>query len=355
MLDGPLTAQRLAAALLPVLRADLALRWIALAVDGPLGQEITASEGEGPMAVGDLLSGRPAPVPGYLIVPCRFGTRQVATLVAEPRTSNDPQTRDILEGLSDCVAVALQAGPAADVEPAPAWESRLRENKLSVLALLAAGLAHEVRNPLLVARSYLDLIGEELDALAATPAAEPSQSLRQFHAESLQGIRQAMAVLSDYRSLAVESGQWEPIDLVALCQEMVRMARPAFAPGPGIEVTAAAAPLILAKRSQVTQILLNLLINASQAAGPSGQVLITVAGDRDGDEVRLTVGNDGRSITAEAKRHLFEPLVTTKDIAGTGLGLAISQALAQRMGGRIEVGSRPDWTTFTLTLPLHRA
>lgn len=341
-LAPPVTVSALALALLPRLRTELPLRWAAMTQ----AERCVAVDGPGPMAVGDTVAGDA----GWVVVPCRFGGSVVATLLAMTEGPARPEVTATLDALSDGVAAIVAAAPL----PGADNDEHLRTNQLRLLSLLAAGLAHEVRNPLLVARSYLDLMADELDQLSAdtSPSSDTLADHRHFHAEALQAIRQAMAVVTDYRAIAVAGSQVETMALVEVIHDVVRLVRPAVSPGPAITVAAPAAPRIQAKRSQVKQVLLNLLINACQAAGNGGNVLITVSDDEALGEAVVTVGNDGRSIPADVIPNLFKPLVTSKNDSGTGLGLAISQMLAQRMGGQITVDSRADWTTFSLTLPM---
>jgi signal transduction histidine kinase len=356
LLEGTVTVSALAEALLPKLQAALGLRWIALAVDQGDGQQIVDRSDDCPLTVGERLSSRTTIGSGCLIVPCWFGPRQVATLVASPQSgSSVPDLQTALLEISDSVAAIVQtAGQRPAAEPANT-DHVLRVNKLSLLSLLAAGLAHEVRNPLLVIRSYVELIGEELDLLDGNgPSQGPEvlDRLRLFHTESLRAVRQAMSVLTDYRAISTDSRQVDRINLGHLSREAVQLVRPAFGLKLSIEVVSTPAPAVSAKRSQVLQILLNLIINACQAAGPHGQVLVSIATAPKGAGVAVTVSNNGTSIPPEALPGLFEPLVTGKEESGTGLGLAVSQALAQRMGGLIDAESRPNWTTFRLCLPI---
>jgi signal transduction histidine kinase len=353
-LSGPLSVVSLAGVLLPKLRAHWALRWLALTVDDAGIPEIAATTGDSPFAPGDRLSLGPTFGAGTLVIPCWFGTRQIATLVASPASDAAADTVTALQEISDRLAAVIQAMPSAD-EPTAA----IRANKLDTLALLAAGLAHEVRNPLLVARSYVDLMGDDLAALLRTVSADGEaadrlatlQQVQAFQDETVRAIKQAMAVLGDYRTVATETPETERIDLHRFCQETMHLIRPAFGPRLQFQVTATATPWVSAQRSRLLQVLLNLLINACHAAGQAGQVQIDVSCGPRQETAVVTVGNDGDPIDPAIAKHLFEPLATAKGTAGSGLGLAVSQMLAHRLGGAITVESRPGWTSFQLTLP----
>jgi two-component system sensor histidine kinase HupT/HoxJ len=283
--------------------------------------------------------------------------------VASPQAGNAGDPFTALQEISDSLAAIVQTTGQPSGNNSPDLGPLLRANKVSMLALLAAGLAHEVRNPLLVIRSYVDLIGDELRAVedqglatglpddGTSSWAEVVDRLRLYHDESMRAVKQAMAVVRDYRSVATDRMDVERIDLAELCQEAVRLVRPAFGLGPSLQVVTTPAPPAAAKRSHLLQVLLNLIINACQAAGPTGRVLLTVDSHPHDGGVTVTVGNDGAPIPSDLLHYLFEPLVTSKVETGSGLGLPISQALVERMGGQIEVESRPDWTIFRVSLP----
>ncbi len=113
-----------------------------------------------------------------------------------------------------------------------------------------------------------------------------------------------------------------------------------FALEPGLLARADAGPL--------SQIVINLLLNAAQAMGGQGQVRVSTR--REGGEVRLEVEDTGPGIPSEVMPRLFEPFFTTKEGKGTGLGLAVSLHLAQSMGGRLTAENVPGRRR-----PLHRA
>jgi signal transduction histidine kinase len=107
---------------------------------------------------------------------------------------------------------------------------------------------------------------------------------------------------------------------------------------------------------QIDQVFMNLITNAAQAVGerePGGTIRIAAAAR--GDDVEITVSDDGPGIPAEVIPRIFDPFFTTKDVGeGSGLGLSIVHGIVDRHGGRIEVQSRiGEGTTFRITLPAH--
>jgi len=115
-------------------------------------------------------------------------------------------------------------------------------------------------------------------------------------------------------------------------------------------------PDLLGDATAITRLLVNLLENAVEAAGPQGKVWIWAHDDTVTGAAEIEVGDDGPGISEEVRHHLFEPFVTTKGQEGTGLGLAIGYRIARDHGGSLAlVDGRPGQTTFRVRLPVRRA
>jgi signal transduction histidine kinase len=111
-------------------------------------------------------------------------------------------------------------------------------------------------------------------------------------------------------------------------------------------------PSIVGVPDQLTQVLLNLVVNAVEAMPDGGELTLSTLVE--GNWLRIMVRDSGQGISPDAAAKIFEPFYTTK-ATGTGLGLAVSYGIIQRHGGRIEVvGSPGQGTTFTISLPLDR-
>jgi two-component system NtrC family sensor kinase len=111
-------------------------------------------------------------------------------------------------------------------------------------------------------------------------------------------------------------------------------------------------PDVVGDAGQLTQVLLNLVVNAIQAMSPGGALVVaTEQGERG---VRLRVSDDGVGIPAEVRARIFEPFYTTKDVGqGTGLGLSVVHGIVKAHGGEIDVSSElGQGTTFVVTLPM---
>jgi signal transduction histidine kinase len=214
----------------------------------------------------------------------------------------------------------------------------LQAERLAGVGRLAAGVAHEINNPLGVILGYTRLLRKK----AVGPLSEDLAVIE----EEVLRCQEIVTGLLDF-SRPVEVGS-QPVDLRALCDDVVARLADA-SPTPGVAVTVAGQGGTTGTASKLRQVLLNLIKNAIEAAAPSGRVDILV-GD-DGERSQVTVRDSGSGLDAEARERLFEPFFTNKP-RGTGLGLAVSQAIARAHGGEI-VAEPPaqGGACFTLRLP----
>jgi two-component system NtrC family sensor kinase len=213
----------------------------------------------------------------------------------------------------------------------------VESEKLAGIGRLAAGVAHELNNPLQVMIGYLSLNRDLPDRrLARQLGAIEEEALR------CKGIVDGLLELS---RPTVTSG---PVDLRELCEDVaggLRISARVAAPHLCVEGAAVA----LGDGPKLRQAVFNLMKNAVEAAGPAGDVQVRI-GAADG-VVEVAVSDTGPGIAPETKLRLFEPFFTTKP-TGTGLGLSVSRAIALAHGGDIEIGC-PDsgGAVFTLRLP----
>lgn len=228
------------------------------------------------------------------------------------------------------------------------FESQLSDyEKYASLAQLALGAAHEINNPLLGILSHLEL--EWRDANDETRE-EIEQCI-----EGAKRISSAVRGLLDYARpgpLTLSN-----INLWRLADETLKFVahQPMFRRIELHNCVPPDLPNITADSNQLSQILMNLLLNAAQATAPGGS--ITVLADRVSfaDLVELRVHDTGCGIPADILPHVFEPFFTTKRGKGTGLGLSISQAYVRSHGGDIQVESIPErGTTVRVTMPIHQ-
>lgn len=209
------------------------------------------------------------------------------------------------------------------------------------LARMAAMAAHEIRNPIGVIRSAVELVqaraGERLgpdDREALSDVVGEVERLRRLTQDFLDLAREPSLTLA-------------PADLAALAAEAARGLAHAW---PGVELDLEVPPVTIeADAARLRQVLSNLLANAAQA----GARRVVVTGAIADGCVRLVVRDDGPGVPRELRERLFEPFATSRP-DGTGLGLAISRRIAERHGGSLAFADEDGGAAFELRLPLAR-
>jgi len=262
--------------------------------------------------------------------------------------------------LQEKIAELSQANAAL----AQARSSMVRAERLASVGTLAAGVAHEVGNPLAAILGYSELLLQEAQAAAPTLTPPESQELlRRIHEQTLR-IHRIVRELLDYSRArpATPTGQ---SDLA----RAVQTASSLLAPQPrmrGVELQidlAPALPPLGIEEEQLVQVLVNLLLNAADALAGRGRIRVTAhlaapAAGAPASEaaVLLRVQDDGPGIPPEVRPRIFDPFFTTKAPgAGTGLGRASCERLLADAGGEIAVEeSSPAGTTMRLRLPVVR-
>jgi signal transduction histidine kinase len=215
--------------------------------------------------------------------------------------------------------------------------------RLATVGRLAAGVAHEVGNPLAGILGYLS-IGKS----RSQSSPELVDCLERIDAE-VQRIDRIVQGLLDLGRPS--RGALAPVEVAQLVETCVRLvsAGPDFG---AVEVALDLEPGAVARGESgpLSQVIINLLLNAAQAIQGSGQ--IKVHSRRDDGHVHIEVEDTGKGIPAAALPHLFEPFFTTKGSNGTGLGLAISMHLVSSMGGQLAAANLPGGgARFTVSLP----
>jgi PAS domain S-box-containing protein len=237
-----------------------------------------------------------------------------------------------------------------DITERVALERSARQaEKLAALGTLAAGLAHELNNPIGIISSRIEIM--LLDAESAPLAPEVTEDLRVLHRHAQRVARIAQGLLSFARQ---SSGQRGPVDLNHLVEETLLLIERQVAKT-GIAIKRGLAPdlpPVLGDGNALQQVVLNLLTNARDALAAGGEIAVETAAvpGRPGG-ARLLVRDTGPGIPPELLPKIFDPFFTTKS-DGTGLGLSISYGIVRDHAGTVDVQSRPgEGTTFILTFP----
>lgn len=251
---------------------------------------------------------------------------------------------------------AVMVGTVADVtEVRDLQQKVLAATRLASVGTLAAGVAHEVNNPLGWIKTNLATAA----GLAARPGGAPGDELRTLVEEMAQGAGRIEGVVKSLRSLgrpeAAEGTR--PVDVRAEVAAAVQMVRNRLLQSALLEVQLPEGlPPVQAGTSELGRVFVNLLVNAAQAIpeGQAEQNRIVVAARAQDGEVLVEVSDTGTGIPPEVQDRLFEAFFTTKPVGqGLGLGLPIAASIVERAGGRIEVESAVGrGSTFRVRLPV---
>jgi PAS domain S-box-containing protein len=223
-----------------------------------------------------------------------------------------------------------------------------RAQHFALLGRLAAGVSHEIRNPLGVVRLYVDLLEEELRQPSPKSAAEIAQAFTEIKTN----LARLDDLVQDYLSLVrVSNIQREPVALHTLVAQFAReMTAALTARGITLHLDGLVSlGTVALHQNTFRRALLNLVHNAMEAMPRGGK--LTLRGRRNATTVQLDVSDTGSGIPPEQCARIFEPLYTTKP-GGTGLGLFIVYEIVVAHGGQVTVQSTVGHgTTFTITLP----
>lgn len=278
---------------------------------------------------------------------------------------------------AELMAVNQQLGQA---------QSRLLQSeKMASIGLLAAGVAHEINNPVGYVYSNLGTMqGYLTDIFTVIGKYEAAERLMDVHAEEIADIRQFKAQIDlDYLKTDIQSLLAESREGLMRVKKIVLDLKDFSRSGGdeewqwgdvrlGLETTLSVVwnelkykcevikeygqlPLIQCLPSQLNQVFMNLLVNAAQAIEVKGIVTIRTGQER--DQIWVEIADTGTGIAAEDLPRLFDPFFTTKPVGqGTGLGLSVSYSIIEKHRGRIEVHSEAGkGATFRVWLPVNQA
>ena len=227
-------------------------------------------------------------------------------------------------------------------------------NKLASIGRLAAGVAHEINNPIAIINEKAGLLK---DIVRSSGEDFQKDKFLQLAESILASVKRVSAVthrlLGFARHLDVS---YETIQLGALVQEVLSfLGKETEHRNIGINVRIDKdVPNIESDRGQLQQVLLNILNNSLAAVSEGGEINISVS-HLSANNVALSIADNGVGITRENLKRIFEPFFSTRCNRGTGLGLSITYGIVQKMGGQIQVESQEgEGTTFTVTLPVKR-
>jgi signal transduction histidine kinase len=250
---------------------------------------------------------------------------------------------------------------ARDLRELAALRNRLvMSGRLAAVGELAAGIAHEINNPITYVRANLSLLREHWSALRdALEKGEGPDAVEDVIGEgqdlideSLEGVDRAAAIVRDVRAFSHEGPHvQEMADVNELLEQTLRVVSFQIPEGARVEKRLGNLPLIRCQPQRIKQVLMNLILNAAQAIGKDGNICLVT--EHLGDEVLVRIEDDGCGIPEDCIDRIFDPFFTTKPVGiGTGLGLSIAFGIVKQHGGELEVHSKPEvGTSFFARLP----
>jgi signal transduction histidine kinase len=278
---------------------------------------------------------------------------------------------------------ALEAEKAAQrqliEELEHAHNQLLQSEKLASIGQLAAGVAHEINNPIGFVNSnlgtldrYLGDLLRVIDAYQQVEAALPPEARAQVDAvkraadlpylqedigplvkESRDGLDRVTRIVQDLKDFSrLGAADWQQADLHRCLDSTLNVVANEIKYKAELDRQYGEIPDVCCVPSQLNQVFMNLLVNAAQAIPERGRITLTTG--RRGDEVFVAVRDSGAGIAPELLTRIFDPFFTTKPVgSGTGLGLSVSHGIVKRHGGRIEVASQPGaGSEFRVWLPI---
>ncbi|MDP1823791.1 MAG: PAS domain-containing protein [Archangium sp.] len=244
-----------------------------------------------------------------------------------------------------------------DVTQQSLLQAKLRlAERLTSLGTMAAGVAHEINNPLAFVLANLNVVKGELAALPPIPGVD-LVDLRDAVNEALEGAERVRQIVLGLKPFArIDEHQRGHCDVVRIVEASLNMAKNELRHRARIVTDFQPISAVFANEARLGQVFLNLLVNAAHAMpdGHAAENRVTVATRQDGDQVVVAVSDTGRGIPAEVLPRIFDPFFSTKQIGeGTGLGLFISQGIVKDAGGVISVTSTLGaGSTFEVRLPV---
>ena len=262
-------------------------------------------------------------------------------------------------------------------------EQLLQSEKMASIGQLAAGVAHEINNPIGYVHSNLGSLQEYLHSLfslieiyeRALRSPDPkamlaeiedmrarydidfiSNDLPQLMAESREGIERVTQIVRNLKdfSYSGRDDSWKLADLHAGLDSTINIIWNELKYKVNLHKHYGDLPLVQCLPSELNQVFMNILLNASHAIAERGNITVTSGVGE--EEVFIVIEDDGAGIPDDIQQRIFDPFFTTKPVgSGTGLGLSISYGIVKKHNGRIELSSTPgQGSSFRIVLPIRQ-
>jgi two-component system NtrC family sensor kinase len=298
-----------------------------------------------------------------IVFPLACGDRRVGVLTLSRIADHRPYRRMDVERTAVLASQALLA-----VENAALLHRMVEAERLVTVGNLAAGVAHEINNPLTYvtasACEAFDRLARLRQSANARPSAEVDRLLpallevEEALSDVCDGAQRIADIARDLRALArVQNPVHQDVDLSAVVRSAQRITQSKLRCRAIVTTDLASDAIIGGDEGRLVQVFVNLIVNALQASDGRRTVAIHLATERAGDRIVATVRDDGPGMTPELRAQVFQPFFSTKSAAnGTGLGLSISQSIVAEHHGIVSVESAPgQGATFVLSFPVLRA
>jgi PAS domain S-box-containing protein len=235
----------------------------------------------------------------------------------------------------------------------------IQTDRMATIGTLAAGVAHELNNPLTYVLLNLSTLDRELDQVVTDP--EKRNLMRSRLSTLQEGAERMASIVRDLRGFCRPNAPSPvPTDMRQVLESAINMAMNELKDRARLVRDYEPVPPVVADGARLGQLFLNLLLNAAQSLSegrPNDHEVRVVLRSDEPDRIRVEVTDTGRGIAPEIIHRIFEPFFTTKPVGiGTGLGLSICQSIVSSMNGRLTVSSEPGrGSTFRVVLPLPTA
>jgi two-component system, NtrC family, sensor kinase len=371
------------ASIMLIEQGDLVLKWSHARGDA-LASRVTIALGErvagrvalkrtpvlinGSVATNPLLSDLPADdrVKAAIVFPLQargelLGVLSISRLSdARPFTAGDFDRAGVLAGLVSLAVdnEVLLNRLRSQVDSLERSKTTLaRQERLAAIGFLAAGIVHEINNPVAYMLGNLQFLVGELERLQAEGGAVHPDLVNAAR-DACEGANRIREIASDMRRLARSQGDaGVPLDVNEVVRSAVRLAGAEVRGRARVQLELAGELTVVGHSGALMQVFLNLIVNATHAISMknegAGERSIRLSSRAEGASVVVEVSDTGTGITPENLARVFEPLFTTKpEGVGSGLGLALCRDIVTRHGGSIDVRSTfGEGTTFIVRLP----
>jgi signal transduction histidine kinase len=240
-----------------------------------------------------------------------------------------------------------------DLREVAALRSRLiMSGRLAAVGELAAGIAHEINNPIAFVQSNLNQLMAHWETAEKSMDPDAFQEGWELVEESLEGTSRVVEIVKSVRGFAYAGqGERETADVNDLLEATLRISEPQLRNRANVECDFDSIPLLRSHVQELKQVFLNVLLNASHAITPGGHIRIST--EFVDPNIVVKIEDDGCGMTPEVLERIFDPFYSTKKVGeGMGLGLSLSYQMVKNHGGDIRVASEPGrGTCFSISLP----